>query len=110
MARASANLDAAELLLRRTADAPSMPDSHSPELLARSVRDVTRASELIVEAIDTLLALCGTAGFATSHPMQRAWRDIPLAAMHIAVNPENNYAHFGRMELGLGRDPSMPYF
>jgi 3-hydroxy-9,10-secoandrosta-1,3,5(10)-triene-9,17-dione monooxygenase len=110
MARATANLDAAELLLRRTMGAPAAPDGRSPALLARSVRDVTRASELVVEAIDTLIALSGTAGFATSHPMQRAWRDIHLAAMHIAVNPENNYAHFGRMELGLGRDPAMPYF
>jgi alkylation response protein AidB-like acyl-CoA dehydrogenase len=74
------------------------------------VRDVTWASELVVEAIDTLIALSGTAGFATSHPMQRAWRDIHLASMHIAVNPEDNYAHYGRMELGLGRDPSLPYF
>jgi alkylation response protein AidB-like acyl-CoA dehydrogenase len=110
MARATANLDATELLLRRTMEAPSAPNARSPALLARSVRDVTRATELVVEAIDTLIVLSGTAGFATSNPMQRAWRDIHLASMHIALNPENNYGHFGRMQLGLGRDPSMPYF
>ena len=110
MARAAADLDAAELLLRRTTEAPYAPDSHSPHLLARSVRDFTRAAELVVGATDTLIALCGTAGFVTSHPMQRAWRDIHLAAMHISINPENNYAHYGRMELGLGRDSTHPYF
>jgi hypothetical protein len=30
--------------------------------------------------------------------------------MHISLNIEMNFAHFGRMELGLGRDPTHPYF
>jgi 3-hydroxy-9,10-secoandrosta-1,3,5(10)-triene-9,17-dione monooxygenase len=110
MARAAADLDAVELLLRRAAQMPNAPDAHSPQLLARSVRDFARASELVVGAIDAIIALSGTAGFATSHPIQRAWRDIHLASMHISLNPETNFAHFGRMELGLGRDPKLPYF
>jgi 3-hydroxy-9,10-secoandrosta-1,3,5(10)-triene-9,17-dione monooxygenase len=65
---------------------------------------------LCVEAIDALIALSGTAGFASSHPIQRAWRDIHFMSMHIAVNIETNLAHFGRMEFGLPRDPSRPYF
>ena len=38
MARAAADLDAAELLLRRAAKVPDVPQSLSPQLLARSVR------------------------------------------------------------------------
>lgn len=110
MARAAADLDAAELLLRRAAAVPEAGETLSPLLLARSVRDFTRATELVVDAIDALIALSGTAGFATSHPIQRAWRDIHFAAMHISLNPENNLAHFGRMEFGLGRDPAQPFF
>jgi 3-hydroxy-9,10-secoandrosta-1,3,5(10)-triene-9,17-dione monooxygenase len=110
MARAAANLDAAELLLRRILEAPYAPDPRSEELLARSIRDFGRSTELIVEAIDTLMALSGTAGFGSSHPMQRAWRDIHFASMHIALNTELLLTHFGRIELGLGRDPSLPYF
>jgi alkylation response protein AidB-like acyl-CoA dehydrogenase len=110
MARAAADLDAAELLLRRTTQLAEPPEALASRLLARSVRDFARASELTVTAIDTLLALSGTAGFATSHPIQRAWRDIHFASMHISLNTETNYAHFGRMELGLGRDPSQPFF
>jgi len=110
MARAAADLDAAELLLRRAAELPAMGAPLSPPLLARSVRDFTRATELVVGAIDALIALSGTAGFATSHPIQRAWRDIHFAAMHISLNAENNFAHFGRMEFGLGRDPAQPFF
>jgi alkylation response protein AidB-like acyl-CoA dehydrogenase len=110
MARAAADIDAAELLVRRAVRVTDAPADYSPQLLARSVRDFTRASELCVEAIDALIALSGTAGFSTSHPMQRAWRDIHFMAMHISLNVETNFAHFGRMELGLGRDASRPYF
>jgi hypothetical protein len=51
----------------------------------------------------------GTAVFATSHPI-RAWRDIHFAAMHVSLNPELTFAHFGRSELGLPRDPHQPFF
>jgi 3-hydroxy-9,10-secoandrosta-1,3,5(10)-triene-9,17-dione monooxygenase len=77
--------------------------------LARSARDFTRASELIVAAIDALVALSGTASFTATHPIQRAWRDIHFMAMHISINPEMNYSNFGRIEFGLGRDGHHPY-
>jgi 3-hydroxy-9,10-secoandrosta-1,3,5(10)-triene-9,17-dione monooxygenase len=110
MARATADLDAAELLLRRTTQAPYASDAHSQELLARSVRDFARASELVVAAIDAIVASGGTAGFSAANPIQRAWRDIHLSAMHISLDVEMNYAHFARMELGLGRDSFRPFF
>jgi 3-hydroxy-9,10-secoandrosta-1,3,5(10)-triene-9,17-dione monooxygenase len=110
MARAAADIDAAELLARRAVRVADAREAYSPQLLARSVRDYTRASELIVGAIDTLVALSGTASFATSHPLQRAWRDIHFMSMHISLNVEMNFANFGRIELGLGRDPHHPYF
>jgi len=110
MARAAADLDAAELLLQRAVDVTNAPQDYSPEHLARSVRDFARVSEFAVSVIDTLVALSGTAGFNTSHPIQRAWRDIHFMSMHISLNVETNFTHYGRMELGLGRDASRPYF
>jgi alkylation response protein AidB-like acyl-CoA dehydrogenase len=110
MARAAADLDAADLLLRRAVNVTETPQDYSPNHLARSVRDFARVSELTVSVIDTLVALSGTASFNTSHPLQRAWRDIHFMSMHIAVNTEMNFSHYGRMELGLGRDASRPYF
>ena len=109
MARAAADLDAAELLLRRAAAVPQAPEGITPQLLARSVRDITRASELVVLAIDALIAMSGLAGFATSNPIQRAWRDIHFASMHVGLNAELNYTHFGRAELGLPPDGSHPF-
>ncbi len=110
MARAAADIDAADLLLRRAVAVTDTPDAYSTQLLARSVRDFARVSELTVAAIDTLVALSGTAGFTSSHPLQRAWRDIHFMSMHISLNTETNFGHFGRIELGLGRDTSRPYF
>jgi len=110
MARAAADIDAADLLVRRAVAVTEAPQDYSPMLLARSIRDFTRASELTIEAIDTLVALSGTAGFIASSPIQRAWRDIHFMSMHISLNVETNLTHFGRMEFGLGGDGSRPYF
>jgi 3-hydroxy-9,10-secoandrosta-1,3,5(10)-triene-9,17-dione monooxygenase len=110
MASTAADLDAAELLLRRAVDVCPTIRPPSLELRARAMRDFSRAAEIAVEAIDTLIAMSGTAGFASSHPIQRAWRDIHFASMHVSLNAENNFTHFGRMELGLARDPHLPLF
>jgi 3-hydroxy-9,10-secoandrosta-1,3,5(10)-triene-9,17-dione monooxygenase len=110
LARAAADLDAAELLLRRAVDVAQAPTPPALTIRARSMRDCSRAAELCVGAIDTLIAMSGTAAFAASHPIQRAWRDIHFAAMHVSLNPEQNFAHFGRTELGLPRDPHQPFF
>ena len=110
LARAAADLDAAELLLRRAVDVAQAPTPPSLALRARTMRDCSRAAELCVGVIDSLIAMSGTAGFAASHPIQRAWRDIHFAAMHVALNPEQNFSHFGRAELGLPPDPHLPFF
>jgi alkylation response protein AidB-like acyl-CoA dehydrogenase len=111
MARAAADLDAAELLLRRVAQVRDVPPVAAvPALLARSIRDFARVSEMSVAAVDALMLLSGAAGFASSEPMQRTWRDLHFAASHIGVNTEINYSHFGRTELGLPRDPNRPFF
>jgi alkylation response protein AidB-like acyl-CoA dehydrogenase len=110
LARAAADIDTAELLLRRALHVIDAPQAYSPALLARSVRDFARIAELCIAAVDTLIGLSGTAGFASSHPLQRAWRDIHFMAMHVCMNAETNFTHFGRMELGLGRDAKRPWF
>jgi 3-hydroxy-9,10-secoandrosta-1,3,5(10)-triene-9,17-dione monooxygenase len=109
LARAAADIDAADLLVRRATLVTDAPELYSTELKARSVRDYTRASELIVGAIDTIVALSGTACFSDTHPIQRAWRDIHMMAMHISLNIDMNYGNFGRIAFGLGRDPTHPY-
>lgn len=110
LARTAADLDAAELLLRRAVNVAQAPTPATLQLRGRAMRDCTRAVEICTAAIDTLITMSGTAGFASSHPIQRAWRDIHFAAMHVSLNPEQNFSHFGRAEFGLPRDPHLPFY
>jgi 3-hydroxy-9,10-secoandrosta-1,3,5(10)-triene-9,17-dione monooxygenase len=101
MARAAADLDAVELLLRRVLRASDDAEPPSQPLFARTQRDYARSSELIVQAVDALMSMSGTAGFAASSPIQRAWRDVHFASSHVGLDIERNYSIFGRAELGL---------
>ena len=106
----AANLDAAELLLRRIAATAQAPEPPSLVLRARAMRDYSRASELIIDAIDALVTRAGTTAFAASSPLQRAWRDIHFMSCHITLKPEGNYAHWGRTALGIERPHTQPFF
>ena len=110
VSRAAADLDLAELLIRRTFSAARDYEGPDDLLRARTLRDYTRASELIRDAVDRLVRHTGTRAFFDSNPAQRTWRDINVIASHIAFNPEYNMSYFGRLELGLERDPTMPLF
>jgi 3-hydroxy-9,10-secoandrosta-1,3,5(10)-triene-9,17-dione monooxygenase len=103
LGRAAADLDAAGLLARRAVQVTGRPQDYAPGHLTRSLRDFARIAELTAGVVDTLLALGGTAGFDSAHPLQRAWRDIHFMARHAAVNPDTNYDHFGAMAIGAGR-------
>lgn len=105
LARAAADLDAAELLTYRAIDVAEAPEPASPELRSRSYRDHARAAELIVAAMDTVMQISGSAGFTTSSRIQRAWRDVHFASSHVILNPETSYAAWGREQFGLARDP-----
>ena len=69
-----------------------------------------RAQTNLVELARALVADMGFHHVLGAHPIQRAWRDIHFASMHISLNTENNYAHFGRTELGFPRDQNQPFF
>jgi 3-hydroxy-9,10-secoandrosta-1,3,5(10)-triene-9,17-dione monooxygenase len=98
--RVAATLDAAELLLRRAAQVASV-EPVSDRDRYRTIRDFARVSELVVESMDTLMKMSGTAGFAASNPIQRAWRDVHFASSHISLNPDTNLSNWGREEFGL---------
>jgi len=105
VAKAAANLDAAELLLRRAIEQARSSERLTYEQRARSVRDWSHSSDLITAAMDQLLELTGSRGMFESNPIQRAWRDLHAARTHVALNYQNNGTHFGRLSFGLARDP-----
>jgi len=85
--RAAGEIDAAELLLSRVA---ATADAGPPAagLAERSHRDSTLAVRMLVTAVDRLFEVTGTRGQATSHGMQRIWRDVHAAASHAALQFE----------------------
>ncbi|MFJ5034165.1 acyl-CoA dehydrogenase family protein [Streptomyces sp. NPDC088560] len=86
--RAACEIDAAALLLARvaaTADGGGLAEDGAA---VRNHRDATLAVELLVGAVDRLFHVTGTRGQATSHPMQRIWRDVHAAGSHAALQFE----------------------
>ena len=110
LGRIAADIDVADMLLARAADIPSMAHMSQSDIIARNARDCTRAAEFAIQSIDTLVSMSGTAAFGEGNRLQRAWNDIHLAAAHMALNPDINYAHHSRRVFGLELDPLHPYF
>ncbi|MEV5845417.1 acyl-CoA dehydrogenase family protein [Streptomyces sp. NPDC051985] len=107
LAQAAANLDAAELLVRRALELSGTGTGISLELRARCTRDFSRAAQLALESIDLVMGMSGSSGFATGQSVQRVWRDLHLAASHISLSTQQNYQHWGRTSLGLERPSSL---
>ncbi|MPY56539.1 acyl-CoA dehydrogenase family protein [Streptomyces spongiae] len=103
IARAAADLDTAELLCRHSLTIVESGGPFDLESRARCARDYARAAQLIVDAVDSLMKMSGSSGFAESQPIQKVWRDIHLAASHVALNTEHSFVHWGRLRLGLER-------
>lgn len=60
------------------------------------------------DAVDTLLPLTGGRGLETSHPMQRAWRDVHAVSQHIGLVWDLQTGLYGNILLGHGSpDPKL---
>ncbi|MCF1595369.1 acyl-CoA dehydrogenase family protein [Streptomyces muensis] len=84
LARATGEIDAAQLLLERVA-AVADAGGVTGELVGRGARDCALAAELLTAATDRLFASAGTRAQAEDSPMQRLWRDVHAAASHIGL-------------------------
>lgn len=106
LALAGADIDAAELLLRRILTLTTAAQPPDRDERARTIRDSTRATQLLTGAVDRLLKQSGTRAFMETSPLQRMWRDAHMMASHISFT-RDNLSHFGRLALGLEPDPRM---
>ena len=107
--RTSGMIHAADLL-NRSCLARVQAGAVSLEDRAAIMRDVTLSARFLLEAIDELIESAGTAGFSKASPLERFWRDMHLAAAHIALNPHSNFGHHGRLTLGLERSAQQPFY
>ncbi|AXK88902.1 3-hydroxy-9,10-secoandrosta-1,3,5(10)-triene-9,17-dione monooxygenase [Nocardia farcinica] len=106
VARSSADLELAELAIQQVLDAARAPGRLELADRAQILRDYNRAAELLTASVDRLFALSGTSGFKDSSPMQQKWRDIHMMASHVSFT-RANFQHYGRIALGLERDPKL---
>ncbi|MFD9904230.1 acyl-CoA dehydrogenase family protein [Streptomyces sp. NPDC059063] len=87
LARAAAEIDAAQLLLERAA-AVLDGGAVTPELVRRNRRDGAQALGMLVDATDRLTRIGGTRAQEDGHPLQRFWRDVHSVAGHAVMQFE----------------------
>ncbi|NMO16285.1 hypothetical protein HPC49_27085 [Pyxidicoccus fallax] len=110
MAETSAELDSAQLLLRRALDTQRPGGMLTLEQRVRTRRDYAYAATLCVRAVERLYTASGAAANFESNPLQRYWRDVHAMAVHSGINPDAAGENFGRLELGLPLNPKDPLF
>ncbi len=107
---ASAKIDAAELMLRRSVDVLEASAASGTRMAleqrARIRRDAGVASQLIWEAMDLLAGASGGSFAYTKNPMNRLWRDARVAGMHGGLNASANLELFGRIL--CKKEPNIP--
>jgi len=105
LVRASAQIDAARLLVERNA-AVCDAGLFRGDLVARNERDAALAAELLSSATADLVRACGTSGFTESGGLQRFWRDTVCAASHVTLRFESAAVRFySAVLLGTGDKP-----
>jgi 3-hydroxy-9,10-secoandrosta-1,3,5(10)-triene-9,17-dione monooxygenase len=104
-AKAGAELDMAEMLLRVNLDVARPGTPIDARTRQRCRVYWTQGVQMICKAVDALMAMSGTRGFMEASPIGRAWRDVHTIASHVGLDPELAATAFGRHELGLPRDP-----
>jgi alkylation response protein AidB-like acyl-CoA dehydrogenase len=107
-AEAALRIDTAHLHARRAADDIEEYAAHRrrPEFPARARMraDASLAAGQVVEAINILLNVHGSAGLADTSALQRIWQDANVAARHASLLPGISYEVYGKALLGLTND------
>jgi alkylation response protein AidB-like acyl-CoA dehydrogenase len=108
LAEAALRIDTAHMHARRAADdieeyaargeQPAFPAR------ARMRADSSLAASQVVEAINMLLNVHGSAGFADASALQRIWQDANVAARHASLLPGISYEVYGKALLGVTND------
>jgi alkylation response protein AidB-like acyl-CoA dehydrogenase len=106
IALAAADIDAADLLVREGLRLARRPEPTTLEERAVVIRNYTRATQLLTGALDRLFKQSGTRAFMDVSPLQQMWRDVHMMVSHVAFT-RDNLNHFGRLALGMERDPRM---
>jgi 3-hydroxy-9,10-secoandrosta-1,3,5(10)-triene-9,17-dione monooxygenase len=110
IAEIEAEIDAAELLVRRAVARVERWEPLTIEDRVRNRRDFTRAMRMLVAAMGRLMEIAGSSSLTRSSPVQRAWRDVTAISTHVTMNAEAAGENAGRVALGLALNPHDPFF
>ncbi|KUN95658.1 acyl-CoA dehydrogenase family protein [Streptomyces caeruleatus] len=99
LARSSAEIDAAQLLLERAADLADH-GTVTDLLVARNRRDAVEAARMCAAATDRLFRAGGSRAHAADSVLQRCWRDVSTAASHAALGAQGAAAEYATAVLG----------
>ena len=99
LARASAEIDAAQLLLERAAGIADQ-GAATPMQIAQNTRDCAFAVDLLVTAVNRLFRAAGTSGQSSTNAIQRFWRDVNAASSHIVLQFEPAASAYAGQLLG----------
>jgi alkylation response protein AidB-like acyl-CoA dehydrogenase len=96
---AAMEIDTAWLHILQAADALDITAQYGPVPPSEQVRLQAAqgfAMRMIRQAAERLMDIGGASAFATSNPVQRAWRDIALGSRHAFVNTSQSLELYGR--------------
>ena len=105
IAQTEAEMDAAEMLLRRNLDVIRNGGPDEAGLRSRSFSTYGQAVRMLSRAVDILFEMSGARGMRDENLIQRAWRDVHAIGAHVGLNTDLSGQSRGRYLLGLPRDP-----
>lgn len=102
---AAASVDAARaLLMRDISETIALANGGSTinvDVRIRNRRDHAFCAKLATNAVDVLFAAAGGRSLGLDQPLQRIWRDIHAAGVHISLNWDSTGSMYGQHMLGL---------
>lgn len=110
LAQAAAQIDAADTLVRTCLAEVEAGKEFTLEDRVRNRRDITYASNLLVEAMGALMQMAGASALRDESPVQRGWRDVQAISNHVFCNFNAAAENYGRMAFGLPVNPRDPFF
>jgi alkylation response protein AidB-like acyl-CoA dehydrogenase len=111
IAEAAGSIDAGRLLLMRDiSDTFALVANGEPVTVDTRIHnrlDHAFATKLFIQAVDVLFQASGGSAVYSSTALQRFWRDIHAAAVHVSLSWDSVAIMYGRHALGL--EPSGQY-
>lgn len=110
LARSTAQIDCAEMLVRRALEKVDRGDDISLDDRIRARRDMTFSSRLLMDAVQELMQMAGASALRADSPIQRGWRDIRAVSCHVFCNFNAAAENYGRHVFGFPLNPNDPFF